>query len=149
MSGHKYELQKGLLREIRSKIAPQSIANRCGVVQFVRQSDQQSVVRFPGLIVRGAMYGRLKLRVGQSGRFCEIVYAEATTRRRCGSVRSRAVEKPLAAARQMLWVRVGDALEISVQQLWAPGKNSVMYERWTPVSGQPIERALDFGSVGE
>jgi hypothetical protein len=24
-----------------------------------------------------------------------------------------------------------------------------MYERWTPVSGQPIERALDFGSVGE
>jgi hypothetical protein len=39
-------------------------------------------------------------------------------------------------------------LEISVQQLWAPGKNSVMYERWTPVSGQPIERALDFGNVG-
>lgn len=71
MSGHKYELQKGLLREIRSKIAPQSIANRCGVVQFVRQSDQQSVVRFPGLIVRGAMYGRLKLRVGQSGRFAK------------------------------------------------------------------------------
>jgi hypothetical protein len=98
MSGHKYELQKGLLREIRSKIAPQSIANRCGVVQFVRQSDQQSVVRFPGLIVRGAMYGGLKLRVGQSGRFCEVVHAEATTRRRCGSVRSRAVEKPLAAA---------------------------------------------------
>jgi hypothetical protein len=61
IAGHHDQLENCFLGEAGAQFGPERVADRNSIMQFIRQSDQQAVVRGSSGVIRLAIHAGVKL----------------------------------------------------------------------------------------
>src|ERR1700704_3755839 len=149
VAGQQDELEHRFFRKYLACLGPERIADRSGVMEFVRQADQHAVAGFPAGIIGSAEHRRAQLALRPAGLVGEVMHAQAPFEGVAAASGDAQQEYFALADREMAGIEISDrSLPTGAEQPRVTRKNRQMLERRLPRRRQLIELRLDVGGIG-